>query len=306
MKGWHHSPETRAKISVARSTPEAIERNRIVHLGKKRPPETGAKISVAFSGRKASPEAVERNRLAHLGQKLTPEQLEHMRASHRTPEARERSRLVHLGKKLTPEHIEKIRLSQLGKKMSPEAIEKTRLAKLGKPHSLETREKLRLANLGKKHTPEHIEKDRVAQNRPETREKKSMAMSRHWNDPEYVEKVQRGWRSKNRLEKYVDVLLQALYPNKFKYNGGYECGITIGGFTPDFVNVNGEKQVIEAFGRRWHPEGDDKIKHGRYAEYGYSCLIIWDYELKDEKATVEKIVAFVGSEPHQYFAQLGG
>jgi len=90
----------------------------------------------------------------------------------------------------------------------------------------------------------------------------------------------------------------------FKYVGN--GAVIIGGLNPDFINVNGHKQVVELFGRAFHdPSSIKKLKanipyrqtaEGRcliYAEYGFETLIIWDDELhSSEKATLEKICAF--------------
>lgn len=56
FRGKPLAPETRAKLSAAKSTPEAIARNRAVHLGRKRSPETCARVSagkkLAFAKRR--------------------------------------------------------------------------------------------------------------------------------------------------------------------------------------------------------------------------------------------------------------
>lgn len=83
-------------------------------------------------------------------------------------------------------------------------------------------------------------------------------------------------------------ILQTQFP-EFKYNGDFSLGITIGGMIPDFVNVNGKKQVIEVFGDYWH--GDKKAitwrksELGRimaYKPFGFNCLVIWEHELKEK------------------------
>lgn len=306
--GKHHTREAKEKISQGNlgrhHTLDELEKMRQSNLGKHRSSKTKEKNRQAHLGKRHSPEAKAKIGQARLGKHHTIETIEKIRRAHSTPKAIERTRLTHTGRKHTAQEIEKSRLSNLGKhnnKHTPETIGKMRLAHLGAQCTTQTKEKISVSLMGRHLTPEHIEAIRYVKNRPEAREKMSKNTKRLFKDPEYVKNWTNGIHSKTRLEKRVDVLLQALYPNEFKYNGGYECGITIGGFTPDFVNVNGKKQLIEAFGSHWHPEGNDKIKHNRYAEYGYSSLIIWDYELKDEKAVVQKIIEFVGMEPHQYF-----
>jgi group I intron endonuclease len=154
-----------------------------------------AKVAGSTLGRKASPEAIEKNRIGHLGQvrnigrRASPEAIAKMSAAKRGKP------IPHwIGKKHSQETIEKLRITHLGqpsywtgKKRSPETIAKARAKKLGKPsprrpgytHSPEHREKLRIANLGKKaseetkrklsemrkgrkQSPEAIEKTRIA------------------------------------------------------------------------------------------------------------------------------------------------
>jgi len=79
----------------------------------------------------------------------------------------------------------------------------------------------------------------------------------------------------------------------FRYTG--DGSFWIGFKNPDFVNINSKKQVIELFGRYWHLESDEEEKKRVYAEYGYDTLVIWDEELKDEQALVEKVRAFMNN-----------
>lgn len=60
-------------------------------------------------------------------------------------------------------------------------------------------------------------------------------------------------------------------------------------YNPDFVNVNGQKKILEVFGDYWHNlEGrveKDKKKIKIYKKYGYDCLVIWEHELKNNNLT---------------------
>jgi G:T-mismatch repair DNA endonuclease (very short patch repair protein)/DNA-binding TFAR19-related protein (PDSD5 family) len=248
------------------------------------------------------------------GSHFTPGQLENLRQAHRTLEAREKNRQAHLGKHRSPESIEKMRQTNLGRHHTPESIEKIRKAHC----TPEAIERVRQVHLGRHHSPETVEKIRRANCTPEARERTRRANLGKVRTPEQVERIRKGaerrcedpkylknWhksnQSKTRPERRLDNLLQSLYPNEFKYNGRYDCGISIGRLIPDFVNVNGKKQVIDVHGSYWHEGEDVKDRQERYAKYGYSSLIIWDYELKDERAVIQRIVEFVGAEPHHYF-----
>jgi very-short-patch-repair endonuclease len=93
-------------------------------------------------------------------------------------------------------------------------------------------------------------------------------------------------------------LLDEITPNQFGYNGNYKLGVSLGRRIPDFVNINGKKQVIELFGDYWHRNDseDDKISH--YHKLGYSCLIVWENELKNNVDKLsDKIISFVGGDP---------
>lgn len=101
-------------------------------------------------------------------------------------------------------------------------------------------------------------------------------------------------------------LMNLLHRNKlpYKYTGSGQ--FLIGNLNPDFVSSNGEKKVIEVFGRVYHDPNfsfRDRIPitqttEGRIAYYrrhGWSCLIIWDDEiLNHEEEVLVKIKEFEG------------
>lgn len=73
---------------------------------------------------------------------------------------------------------------------------------------------------------------------------------------------------------------------QFKYNGNGEAGIVLSGLVPDFVNVNGKKEIIEVFGDYYHTvlaTNWRKTELGRkmaYNSVGYDCLVLWEHEIK--------------------------
>ncbi len=96
----------------------------------------------------------------------------------------------------------------------------------------------------------------------------------------------------NHAEKSLSYILRAVVPREYKYNGGGNLGVAIGGMIPDFWNVNGKKKVIEYFGSYWHkPEGEQQ-RLAKYKKFGIDCLVIWDYEMKDRDAVKKKILTF--------------
>lgn len=103
-------------------------------------------------------------------------------------------------------------------------------------------------------------------------------------------------------EQIIINLAQKYFP-ELKYNGHGELGVVLKGLVPDFVNVNGKKQVIEVFGDYYHnlPNRSWKASElGRrmaYNSLGYRCLVLWENEIKakPEQELVETIRKFTKS-----------
>lgn len=135
--------------------------------------------------------------------------------------------------------------------------------------------------------------------------KKYKITIRHWDNMSISDKnkvikriMERMQIRPNKPETFVNNLLNFLYPNEWKYVGNGE--IIINGFNPDFININGQKKIIELYGDYWHgmrvkslnKTDEENRKIDRYAKYGYSTLIIWENELKNMKKVVSKICRF--------------
>lgn len=122
------------------------------------------------------------------------------------------------------------------------------------------------------------------------------AHRRLWQNPEFVKKMMLAFSKKpTKPERQLGAILDRYFP-EFKYNGDGRLGVTLGGLTPDFVNVNGKKHLIEVFGDYYHsPEvlgnkwkGSELGKIMIYNSVGWDCLVIWEREL--EKLTEEEII----------------
>jgi len=97
-------------------------------------------------------------------------------------------------------------------------------------------------------------------------------------------------RSPNNVESMLANLINTT-ELPFKYVGDGE--VWLGNRNPDFININGHKQVIELFGDYWHPKTDVKDRINHYKEYGFTTLIIWEHELYSSPSNVfEKISIF--------------
>lgn len=134
----------------------------------------------------------------------------------------------------------------------------------------------------------------------EEKEKRRKATKKMWEDPRYRDKVITGViaalnKKPNQREKQLDAILQEHFPRAYEYTG--DGKLVIGGMIPDFVNVNGKKDVIELFGDYWHTIKDgwkdnELGKIMAYNSFGYRCLVIWEHELRDEQAVVAKVRQF--------------
>lgn len=154
--------------------------------------------------------------------------------------------------------------------------------------------------------PEVKEKQKAGVHRrwesSDERHKQALLSKQLWQDPRYIRKVIQGTsRRPTKPERILDSLLTEHFP-EFKYNGDFSLGITIGGMIPDFVNVNGKKQVIEVFGDYHHsPEflGDkwQQTELGKimlYNSLGWKCLVLWEYDIEAlaQEELIDKIRYF--------------
>jgi len=136
-------------------------------------------------------------------------------------------------------------------------------------------------------------------------DKNKIAMVRNWKDPQYVlmQIQKRGVKPNKTEQRYMDYF-DLNFPD-FKYNGDGRLGVVLAGLVPDFVNVNGKKQVVEIFGEYFHSEKNKQLKWhqteigriSRYKEVGFDCLVIWSLEIKKPELLKEKMTMFnkVGS-----------
>ena len=100
--------------------------------------------------------------------------------------------------------------------------------------------------------------------------------------------------SPNKPEKVLNKLLKRILLKEYKFVG--DGKFWIDGFNPDFININGQKKIIELYGDYWHNREDSKKRDKKrikvYKKYGYGTLIIWEHELKDIDKTKQKILEF--------------
>jgi len=137
----------------------------------------------------------------------------------------------------------------------------------GKHLSEEDRQHKSLAHKGKPLSPEHVRAAMLAQNiKP--------------NKPEIA----------------LMKLLNIVCPSEYRYVG--DGTLIINGISPDFVNVNGRKKIIEVFGDYWHStkitgrnkKQEEQERKAKFAAIGFNCLIIWEHELTGRKVEPEKLI----------------
>ena len=87
----------------------------------------------------------------------------------------------------------------------------------------------------------------------------------------------------NKPEKQLNKILQKALPKEYKYVGNFKFWIDC--YNPDFININGQKKIIELYGDYWHNREDaqnrDVLRLKSYKKYGYKTLIVWERELKN-------------------------
>ena len=213
--------------------------------------------------------------------------------------------LIGLGRKQSAETVAKKSASlkgrvpgMLGKRHSPETRRKISLATEGRPSPMkgrrlseETRQKISRAKLGthycgvgRKHSSETIARMRESA-------KKRWAMTPAYRRSEIIAKSlkhRRHWRAgPNYVERTLATLLTSEFPGEWKYVGNGD--FVLGGKCPDFVNVNGKKQLIEVYGRHWHTTSDIAPRRRHFKIYGYRTIFVWTEELKSPTRLLRKI-----------------
>ena len=119
----------------------------------------------------------------------------------------------------------------------------------------------------------------------------SAAMKRLWQDPEYIKKQMKARGCKpNKKEKLLVEILDELLPDEYKFVGDGE--FILAGKCPDFLNVNGQKKIIELFGTYWHKPKEEQFRIDLFSQYGYQTLIIWENELNNPNKLEEKLTVF--------------
>ena len=186
----------------------------------------------------------------------------------------------------------KISKGHQGIKMPSGTGEKISRSNTGRVVSKETRKKISKSNKGRSWT---LSK--------EQRKRKHIMQLKKWQDPVYKEKRLRAIfaghnTSPNKPERRLENGLTKMFPGEYKFVGNGKT--FVGGKCPDFINVNGQKKIIEMFGDYWHFEGhtgrtrkqeeNQRVRH--FKKYGFRTLIIWEMEFGDISQLKKKLKEF--------------
>ena len=282
-----NNPESREKVSKSRIdkplSEETKQKMSMSHTGVKRTPhteETKRKLSKIFTGR-------------------TKEEYEYLRIS--SEKMRGRTKETHEGVR---RHAEKMRgrtkENNEGVKKRVETWKKNYRKEnhpfYGKKFSDAHRKKI-----SENHADFHGEKSSrygksswkkgLTKEEDERVKKHADTMRRKWQDPVYVRKMLKSLSIKpNKPEKIINSLLQHLLPNEYTLN--VEGHIVIDSKIPDFVNINGQKKLIEFNGDHWHNEKETEKRIELFKKYGWSTLVIWEHEMNDMVEVTNKILVF--------------
>jgi G:T-mismatch repair DNA endonuclease (very short patch repair protein) len=116
-----------------------------------------------------------------------------------------------------------------------------------------------------------------------------LAAKERMNDPEYVSKLhQKMKREQTKPEIIMECLLDAYFKDQWKFVGNGQ--VVVDGMVPDFININGKKQVIEVYGDYWHKDHNPQDRINRYKEFGFNCLVYWEKDLKDLSPEIVDII----------------
>ncbi len=220
-----------------------------------------------------------------------------------TEETREKMSRARMGKiswikgktKENNESVRKIAESKMGENnvMKRKEVVEKRNKTMSKP---EVKEKYKKSLKESHNRPEvkerHSRASKESHNRPEVKEKHIKKMKRLWKDPDFVSKQMKARGVKpNKIELKFEQFLNSLYPGEWKYVGDGQ--LIINGKCPDFVNVNGQKKIIELFGDYWHKGQNPEDRVKIFEPFGYQTLVIWESELKNKQEVKEQICKFV-------------
>lgn len=124
----------------------------------------------------------------------------------------------------------------------------------------------------------------------ETKSKMSTAKKKMWlEEPERARKCLI-CNSPNKQEIKLMNILDSMYPGEWKFVGNGQ--VIIAGKCPDYINVNGQKKIIELWGERWHQNENPQDRINVFKPFGYETLVIWGKEFESIGKLKHRIESF--------------
>lgn len=313
------SPETRAKISASlmghKGSCGMLGKHVTEEAKAKRKRSLAGRIIVnGWKGKHWSEE--DRKRIGENSKRAWQNEEYKKRMSQITKE-----RIANYGHPMKGKHhrqdsIERIRKNKLGSHVSEEARLILKQSKSSDEFRRKQSDKMKLI---------HADPNSVY-NSSEYRAKMLISHKTSWNDPnsrqrspevmgKRVDRLMNYIKNKklcnyNKMEAKLDRIIQKILPNQYGYNGGTQLGLRIHYHTPDFVNINGQKKLIELNGCVWHccpicgitkhpmrqsykKVRDRDERNIRDAEaLGYKVLTIWEHDMKNKFTLEKKLLEF--------------
>lgn len=142
---------------------------------------------------------------------------------------------------------------------------------------------------------------------PEHRARVSSTLKTLWQDSEFRSwAIYRGLRTRSikptKPERELRDIINIACPNEYMYVG--DGRFIIDGLSPDFVNINGKKKLVELFGDYFHSDAVRlpyrRTEQGRieaFRTFGYDCLVIWEHDLKNKD--VAELISMVREFNHR-------
>jgi len=204
-----------------------------------------------------------------------------------------------MGHTVSEETRAKLRLAGLGRALTKECALKISKALKGRIFSEKHRTNLSLACTGKILSEEHKAQLRIYRlgsvSSKKTRAKLGKASKQRWNNITYKNRVVKAIRlallvHPNKPETVIMNMLESICPGEFKFVGDGQ--VIIAGKNPDFININGHKQIIELFGDYWHQGENPKNRIKLFKQYGFDTLVIWERELRTPSKVANRITNF--------------
>lgn len=96
--------------------------------------------------------------------------------------------------------------------------------------------------------------------------------------PEIMKKILQVNKPTDIERKFIELIKKHNLPYRYVGNGD----LWISNMNPDFININGKKQVVEVNGDFWHKGQNPQDRINRFKQYGFDCIVIWGKEMKGE------------------------